>query len=95
MSYVVAVLPSAERELDSVPRRDVARILTRIEALSDQPRPMGVQKLRGLVNCYRLRQGRYRILYRIDDRARRVFVYAVGDRKCVASVGNGVFGRAG
>ena len=83
MSYDVLVLPSAERELEKTPARELSRVLTKIEALATQSRPLGVQKLRGSKDRFRIWQGRYRILYRIDDREKRVFVYAVGDRKDV------------
>ncbi|NOT01173.1 MAG: type II toxin-antitoxin system RelE/ParE family toxin [Phycisphaerales bacterium] len=62
MSYDVRVLPSAERELANLPRRDRIRVLDRIDALSAQPRPVGSRKLRGLVESYSLRQGNHRIL---------------------------------
>ena len=83
MSYEVQVLPSAERELERLPSRELSRVLIRIGSLMTQPRPVGVQKLRGSADRYRIRQGRFRILYRVDDVTRRVLVYAVGDRKDV------------
>ena len=83
VSYGVLVLPSAERELEEIPTRELGRVLARIELLSTQPRPLGVQKLRGSKDRYRIRQGRYRILFRIDETAKTVFVYSVGDRKDV------------
>lgn len=83
MAYEVLVLPSAERELDKLPPRQLPPLVRRIELLGSTPRPVGVQKLRGSTDQYRIRNGNYRILYRIDDRAKRVFVYAVGHRKDV------------
>jgi len=83
MAYDVQVLPSAERELERIPAGESGRVLMRIELLATQPRPVGVQKLRGSKDRFRIRQGRYRILYRIDDAAKQVVVYAVGDRKDV------------
>ena len=83
MSYEVLVLPSAERELKRLPSRELNRMLVRLGSLASRPRPVGVQKLHGSMDRYRIRQGRFRILYRVDDVAKRVFVYAVGDRKDV------------
>ena len=37
-------------------------------------------KLKG-AGCYRVRVGRYRILYDVDDKAARVTVLAVGHRR--------------
>lgn len=81
MTYAIHVLPSAERELRRLPRPDLSRIIRRIDALASDPRPHGVQKLRGSTDRYRIRQGVYRILYRIDDQARIVFVYSVAHRR--------------
>jgi mRNA interferase RelE/StbE len=51
--------------------------------LAEDPRPAGVEKLANAENTYRIRQGNYRILYEIDDHARRVRVMKIGDRKDV------------
>jgi len=55
-------------------------ILHRIEQLASQPRRPQVEKLTGL-DAYRLRVGDYRILFTIDDRARRVTVYRILHRR--------------
>jgi mRNA interferase RelE/StbE len=81
MQYEISVLPIAERELKRLPKNDLLRILRRIDGLSHQPRPHGVLKLQGSEDRYRLRQGNYRILYRIDDAAKRLFIYSIADRK--------------
>ena len=60
--------------------RDFTGIVQRIKALGDSPRPVGVQKLSGKER-YRLRQGRYRILYTIEDRLLTVCVIRIADRK--------------
>ncbi len=83
MVYDVRILQSAGRELERIPARELSRVLIRIGSLATQPRPAGVQKLRGAADRYRIRQGRFRILYRVDDVMRCVYVYAVGDRKDV------------
>lgn len=83
MRYDVLVLPSAEKELAAIPARDLARILKRIELLSENPRPQGVQKLKGTKDQFRIRQGEFRMLFRIDEARKRVFVYAVGNRRDV------------
>jgi mRNA interferase RelE/StbE len=46
-----------------------------------QPRPPGCKKLSGSQNEWRVRVGDYRILYEIDDRIRRVRIYAIGHRR--------------
>ena len=50
--------------------------------MADNPRPSGVQKLSGKER-YRIRQGRYRILYSIRDRELVVYIVRIDDRKSV------------
>jgi mRNA interferase RelE/StbE len=66
--------------MDRLPSEVHRRISEKILTLEDNPRPSGSQKLRGEEN-YRLRVGDYRVLYTIDDKARRVLVYGVAHRR--------------
>lgn len=79
--YQVTFARSARRELESLDKKAVGRILLRIEALARQPRPPGAAKLRGSRDLWRIRVGDFRVLYRVDDRGRLVDVIAIGDRK--------------
>ncbi|HWM29577.1 MAG TPA: type II toxin-antitoxin system RelE/ParE family toxin [Woeseiaceae bacterium] len=82
-SYRLRVKKSAIKDLEAIPTRaDRRRIVKRVESLADNPRPKGVQKLSGK-DRYRIRQGRYRILYSIRDRELIVYIVRVGDRKSV------------
>jgi mRNA interferase RelE/StbE len=82
--YSVSLKSSAAREIDGLPTRaDRQRVVTRIAALADDPRPPGSEKLAGHEDRFRLRQGRYRIVYSIDDFRRSVVVVKVGHRKDV------------
>jgi len=67
-----------------LPNADVARIVERIDGLSEDPRPIGCEKLSGQER-YRLRQGVYRVLYDIDDFERVVTVVKIGHRPDVYS----------
>jgi mRNA interferase RelE/StbE len=65
----------------SPPRvRDLKKILNRIKALAEDPRPAGCEKLTGQER-YRLRQGRYRIVYSIQDDELTIWVVKIGHRK--------------
>lgn len=83
-SYSVSVKRSAEKELRGVRGRELRRLIERIRALAQKPRPAGVEKLSTLER-YRIRQGDWRILYvyEIDDGARVVTIVKVGHRKKV------------
>lgn len=71
---------SVAKDLRDIPNRDVQRLLRRIEALQDDPRPTGCEKLSGQAR-YRIRQGVYRIIYGIEDNALVVTVVKVGHRR--------------
>ncbi len=79
--YRLTFARSARKELENLPTSLVVRLLARIEALSVNPRPGGVVKLRGESNLWRLRVGDYRVVYSIDDDARLVDVSIVRHRR--------------
>ena len=78
--YRVIVRKSVSKDLKGVPKKDVRRILSAIQALADDPHPPGTKKLSGQER-YRLRQGNYRILYEIEDERLIVCVVRVGNRR--------------
>lgn len=79
-SYRLLFKGSAERELRSVPRPFLKRLLERIHALSENPRPHGSERLAGQER-YRIRQGDWRVVYEIDDSTKTVRVYKIGHRR--------------
>ena len=80
--YRLLIKPSAVKELELVPKKDRQRVVSRIQSLARDPRPPGCEKLSG-EDKYRLRQGRYRVVYGVDDEERTVLVVKVGDRRDV------------
>ena len=79
-SYKLTIKKSAERELKDIPRKDVHRIIKRIQSLAGQPRTDGTEKL-SAQPYYRIRQGDYRIIYFIDDSNHIVDVIKIGHRR--------------
>jgi mRNA interferase RelE/StbE len=83
-SYRVLIKPSAAKELEAVDqKKDRQRIVASILALADQPRPVGSEKLAGQSDRYRIRIGRYRVVYSIADDELIVLVVRVADRRDV------------
>lgn len=80
--YEIAFRKSVARDLRAIPNADVERILDRIRALADDPRPPGCERLSGQAR-YRIRQGSYRILYEIEDARLVVLVVKVAHRRDV------------
>jgi len=81
-SYKIVIKRSAAKEIEKIPKAFRARIVSRIQELSKDPRPSGVKKLSG-EEKYRIRQGDYRILYKVEDSIITVTVVKVGNRKDV------------
>lgn len=81
-AYELFFRESVWKELKKIPKADLKKILSRIEQLGNDPRPMGCEKLTGH-ELYRIRQGNYRIVYSIQDNELTVWVVKVGHRKNV------------
>ena len=81
--YRIEVSATAERQIRKLPRADQVRVIQVIQALSINPRPPGCRKLSGYDDVFRVRIGRYRVLYSIEDRRLLIIVLKVGDRKDV------------
>ena len=79
-AYKIYFKKSVEKDFKVIPKKDLKRILEGIEALAEEPRPPGCEKLSGQQR-YRLRQGRYRILYSIQDDELTVWVVKVAHRR--------------
>ena len=73
---------SVWKDLRKVPKSHLKRILSRIEKLKDDPRPIGCEKLTGQ-ELYRIRQGKYRIVYSIQDNELTVWIIKIGHRSSV------------
>lgn len=81
MAHTVLLLPAAERDWRRLPRQIRPRVNQALLALEDEPRPPGVAKLTGSTDRWRVRIGDYRIIYRVDDRAREVVVLRIAHRR--------------
>lgn len=79
-AYSIFIKKSAARELEVLAKKDLPKVLERIEALAENPRPTGAEKLAG-VELWRIRQGEYRIVYSIEDNALTVWIVKVGHRR--------------
>lgn len=80
--YELLFKQSVTRDLRALPSADLRRVLDRVQALAEDPRPLGCQKL-SAQERYRIRVGRYRVVYEIRDRELVVLIVRVADRKDV------------
>ncbi|HXK61713.1 MAG TPA: type II toxin-antitoxin system RelE/ParE family toxin [Acidobacteriota bacterium] len=80
--YKLFIKASAAKEIEGIPKRDRQRVINRIMKLAEDPRCEGCEKLSG-ADRYRVRQGRYRILYTLNDEEVIIVVVKVGHRRDV------------
>jgi mRNA interferase RelE/StbE len=81
-AYRLLIKASAGKELERLgTRSDRRRIVGRIQALAESPRPLGSEKLAGYADRFRIRQGNYRVVYLANDQRREVTIFKIGDRK--------------
>lgn len=83
MGYEIEIADAAKRQLRKLEPQIRDRVALVIDRLSEEPRPPRTRKLSGYDDIYRLRVGRYRVLYRIDDGNVIVLVLKVGHRRDV------------
>jgi mRNA interferase RelE/StbE len=81
MSYILRYEKRVLKDLDRIPQKNLIRIDKTIQSLAFQPFPLGVKKLVGESNLYRVRQGDYRIIYTVDPTAKIVSILGVRHRK--------------
>ncbi len=79
-AYSILFKESVRKDFDSIPSKDLMRIMERIGMLAENPRPVGSEKLSGQER-YRIRQGNYRIIYSIQDNELTVWVVKVAHRR--------------
>ncbi|MFZ0706240.1 MAG: type II toxin-antitoxin system RelE/ParE family toxin [Candidatus Korobacteraceae bacterium] len=80
-SYKVEVKPSARKELEVLPDQVLARMISKLEALGENPRPAGCKKLKGYKDQWRIRVGDWRAVYLINDQTKLVSVTRIAHRR--------------
>lgn len=79
-SYNLEIKRGAEKDIRNLLDADRRRIISKITALQENPRPFGCEKLKG-EEAFRIRQGNYRIIYTVDDDTHAVTIVKVGHRR--------------
>jgi mRNA interferase RelE/StbE len=81
--YRVVFARSARRELEGIEATVARRIISRVEALTTDPRPHGCVKLQGAADLWRIRVGDYRVVPELGADSIREIVhgnYRIVDR---------------
>ena len=79
MKYSVIIPRPVQKEILSIANPFRGQILDKIESLASNPRPIGCKKLKGGLG-WRLRVGKYRIIYEIYDKKVEIIIVKVGNR---------------
>ena len=78
--YKITISKTAQKQLDKLPDNIADKLIVAIYKLADNPRPPGYKKLKGR-DGYRVREGDYRIIYKVFDDILLIDVVALGHRK--------------
>jgi mRNA interferase RelE/StbE len=80
-SYNIVFKPSVEKDLRSLPKSVIARVLRQIEVLRKNPFPRQSVKLAGAEQLYRIRVGDYRVVYAVDKEDKEIMVHYIRHRR--------------
>ena len=82
--YKIIVDQSAEKDLSSLPKEVVRRVVKVIDKLANDPKPSGVKKLKASdESLYRVRSGNYRIVYAVTEEIKIINIRRIRHRKDV------------
>ena len=82
-AFSVVPKPSVEKDLRSLPKSTVARVLAQFEKLAEDPFPRQAVKLEAASDLLRVRVGNYRVIYEVDRDAKQVIIHHVRHRRDV------------
>lgn len=80
--YKVELRRRVWQSLDKLPEKERPVVITALETLEQEPRPRGVEKIRG-TELWRICKGDYRVIYYIDDQEQTITVVRIGHRRDV------------
>ncbi|MCX6001075.1 MAG: type II toxin-antitoxin system RelE/ParE family toxin [Chloroflexi bacterium] len=82
--YTIRVTPSAEKDIDKLKKHiqisDFHRIDNKVRLLASDPRLTGARKIRTRAVEYRIRAGKFRVVYEVDDTNKLVLILHVARR---------------
>lgn len=82
MKFEIEISESAEKSLAKIPKNDRVKILEKIDALEQDPMPLGSIKLKGYKEAlYRIRSGDYRVVYSIKQDVLVILIIEIGHRR--------------
>ena len=71
---------AARREMRRLPQSDQRRVAMHVAGLANDPQPPGCRRMTGPHVAWRIRVGRYRVVYQIHGNVAIVFIVRVAKR---------------
>ena len=81
MKYSLEFRPAVLKSLKRLPKRDLMRIKSKLEALAENLPDPATTKMKGDNDFHRIRAGYYRIIYEIHGVRLVILVVKIGHRK--------------
>jgi mRNA interferase RelE/StbE len=81
MAYTIKFRPSVEKDLRTLPRKELIRIKSKIEALAEDLPGPAITKMKGNNSFHKIRVGDYRIIYEIHADILVILIVKIGHRK--------------
>jgi len=79
--YSIDFKPSVEKDLRSLSKKLLSRVIESVEMLKANPFPRQALKLSGAERLYRIRAGDYRIVYDVDVQSKQITIHYVRHRR--------------
>lgn len=81
MKYTIKFRPAVEKNLRTLPQKDLIRIKRKIDALAENLPDRAITKMKGNNNFHKVRVGDYRVIFEIHDDTLVILVVKIGHRK--------------
>jgi len=81
MKYTIKFRPAVEKNLRTLPQKDLIRIKRKIDALAENLPDRAITKMKGNNNFHKVRVGDYRIIYEIHNDTLVILVVKIVHRK--------------
>ncbi len=79
--FEIEITRTAEKQLKALARGDQERLAAAMLRLANDPRPRGCRKLSGYDDAFRIRVGKFRVIYSFSDAKLIILILKIGHRR--------------
>jgi len=80
-TFLVLIAPAFRREIKKLDKAIQKKVVKTLEALGENPRPAGVEKLEENPKFWRVKVGDFRVIYNVNDKDKTVTAVLIRHRK--------------